>query len=107
MTSNDFISSAALLDLKSNITLNHQQNKATDNPLCRSLFFKFSSAVPGDTITFTQNLADKNGNIGAGMGALSISFQSVKGEKFPKFQIDTASSKWDATGGKLTYDSKK
>lgn len=107
LTSNDFISSAALLNVNPKIKLNHQQNKATDNPLCRSLFFKFSGVVPGDTITFTQNLADKNGNPGVGMGVLSISFRSVKGETRPKFQIDSASSKWDATGGSLTYDPKK
>lgn len=105
--SNDLISSAALLTVNPKIKLIHQQNKATDNPLCRSLFFKFSDVVPGDTITFTQNLADKNGNIGAGMGVLSISFRSVKGETRPKFQIDTASSKWDATGGSLTYNPQK
>lgn len=105
--SNDLISSDTLLTVNPKIKLIHQQNKAPDNPLCRALFFKFSDVVPGDTITFTQNLADKNGNIGAGMGVLSISFQSVKGEDSPKFQIDSASSQWDATGGKLTYNPKK
>lgn len=104
---NNFISSAAILNLNPKITLVHQQGAATDAPLCRSLFFKFSGVVLGDTITFTQNLADKNGNPGVGMGVLSISLRPVKGEQFPKFQIDSASSKWDATGGKLTYDPKK
>lgn len=104
---NNFISSAAILNLNPKITLVHQQGAATDAPLCRSLFFKFRDVVLGDTITFTQNLADKNGNPGVGMGVLSISLRPVKGEQFPKFQIDSASSKWDATGGSLTYDSKK
>lgn len=104
---NKFISSAALLNLNPKIILVHQQGAATDAPLCRSLFFKFSSVVLGDTISFTQNLADKNGNPGVGMGVLSISLRPVKGEKFPKFLIDSASSKWDATGGSLTYNPKK
>lgn len=104
---NNLISSAAILNLNPKIKLVHQQGAATGAPLCRSLFFKFSGVVLGDTITFTQNLADKNGNPGVGMGVLSISFRSVKGETRPKFQIDSASSKWDATGGSLTYNPQK
>ena len=104
---NNLISSAAILNLNPKIKLVYQQGAATGAPLCRSLFFKFSGVVLGDTITFTQNLADKNGNPGVGMGVLSISFRSVKGETRPKFQIDSASSKWDATGGSLTYNPKK
>lgn len=76
---------------------------------CSSLTFDFTDIKRGTSITFNSGIADKSSNSGKGMGTLIISLHIVEDNGFytAKFLIANGATQWDATGGKLTYDSKK
>lgn len=82
---------------------------SSDTAPCSSLTFDFTDIKRGTSITFNSGIADKSSNSGKGMGTLIISLHIVEDNGFytAKFLIANGATQWDATGGKLTYDSKK
>ena len=86
----------------------HKVKNVDNAPPCRTLYFTFTNIRPENTFSFSDKLADVNGNVGASMGTLTITLKAVDANGGdPQFMIAPGSSQWDATGGKLTYDSKK
>lgn len=105
---NKLTSSAALMTYSTDlISPAHKVQNVKNAPPCRTLYFTFKTIRPENTISFSDKLADVNGNVGASMGTLTITLKAVGADGDPKFMIASGSSQWDATGGKLTYDSKK
>ena len=106
---NKLTSSATLMTYSTNLIKPDHKVKNVDNaPPCRTLYFTFTNIRPETTFSFSDKLADVNGNVGASMGTLTITLKDVDANgDHPQFMIAPGSSQWDATGGKLTYDPKK
>lgn len=85
----------------------HKVKSVENAPPCRTLYFTFKTIRPENTISFSDKLADVNGNVGASMGTLTITLKAVGANGDPQFMIASGSSQWDATGGSLTYNPKK
>lgn len=106
---NKLTSSATLMTYSTNLIKPDHKVKNVDNaPPCRTLYFTFTNIRPENTFSFSDKLADVNGNVGASMGTLTITLKAVDANGGdPQFMIAPGSSQWDATGGSLTYDPKK
>lgn len=100
---NKLTSSATLMTYSTNLIRPAHKVKTVENaPPCRTLYFTFKTIRPENTISFSDKLADVNGNVGASMGTLTITLKAVGADGDPKFMIASGSSQWDATGGSLT-----
>ena len=105
---NKLTSSATLMTYSTPLIRPAHKVKSVENaPPCRTLYFTFKTIRPEHTISFSDKLADVNGNVGASMGTLTITLKAVGADGDPKFMIASGSSQWDATGGSLTYNPKK
>ena len=100
---NKLTSSATLMTYSTPLIRPAHKVKSVENaPPCRTLYFTFKTIRPEHTISFSDKLADVNGNVGASMGTLTITLKAVGVDGDPKFMIASGSSQWDATGGSLT-----
>lgn len=100
---NKLTSSATLMTYSTPLIRPAHKVKSVENaPPCRTLYFTFKTIRPEHTISFSDKLADVNGNVGASMGTLTITLKAVGADGDPKFMIASGSSQWDATGGSLT-----
>ena len=100
---NKLTSSATLMTYSTDlIRPAHKVKTVANAPACRTLYFTFKTIRPENTISFSDKLADVNGNVGASMGTLTITLKAVGVDGDPKFMIASGSSQWDATGGSLT-----
>ena len=105
---NKLTSSATLMTYSTPLIRPAHKVKSVENaPPCRTLYFTFKTIRPEHTISFSDKLADVNGNVGASMGTLTITLKAVGVDGDPKFMIASGSSQWDATGGSLTNNPKK
>ena len=107
--SGSYTSSATILGALDPRALTQRYLGSSGTAPCSSLTFDFTDIKRDTSITFNSGIADKSSNSGKGMGTLIISLHIVEDNGFytAKFLIANGATQWDATGGKLTYDSKK
>ena len=75
---------------------------------CTMLTFNYKSVGTGNMLQLSDTICDKNGNKATVTLNISLRLiQNSEGFYSTEFKIDSGSAKWDGTGGKLTYDSKK